>query len=301
MLNKLGQKSFKCLLNRANNRSECVISSRNVSELCRVVVTGIGLVCPLGVGADQVWNNLIQGKSGVSKVVGDGYESIPCKIAAYVPQKDLKLEQKFSKNELRTLTKATLFALIASEEALNDAKWKPIKERDRTDTGVAVGMGMIDMDEVIQNGNALRNDGFNRVSPHFVTKLLVNMPAGHISIRYGLNGPNHSVSTACTTGVHAIGDAFNFIQRGAANVMVCGGTESVINPLSMAAFARIRALCTQFNDRPTEASRPFDAKRCGFVMGEGAGIVVLEELTHALARDAKIYAEVLGYGLSGIT
>ena len=299
MFNKLSQKSVKCLLNRANNRTECLISSRNVSESCRVVVTGIGVVCPLGVGKDQVWSNLIEGKSGVTKVVGDGYETVPCKIAAYVPQKDLALDQTFTKNELRTLTKSTLYALIASQQALSDAQWKPTKERDQRNTGVAVGMGMIDMEEVIENGLALKNQGFNRVSPHFVTKLLVNMPAGHISIRHGLKGPNHSVSTACTTGVHSIGDAFNFIQRGAANVMVCGGTESVIHPLSMAAFARIRALCTQYNEKPTEASRPFDAKRCGFVMGEGAGIVILEELTHALARNAKIYAEVLGYGLSG--
>ncbi|CAG2162228.1 unnamed protein product, partial [Oppiella nova] len=172
-------------------------------------------------------------------------------------------------------------------------------DRDRRDTGVAVGTGMIDMNEVIRNGEALSSQGFRMVSPHFVTKLLVNMPAGHISIKHGLQGPNHSVSTACTTGVHSIGDAFNFIQRGAANVMVCGGTESVISPLSVAAFARIRALCTKYNDNPTQASRPFDAKRCGFVMGEGCGLVVLEELNHALNRKANIYAEILGYGLSG--
>jgi 3-oxoacyl-[acyl-carrier-protein] synthase II len=209
------------------------------------------------------------------------------------------LNQWFTANELRTLSKATIYALIAAEQALSDANWRPTTDRDRRDTGVAVGTGMIDMNEVIRNGEALSSQGFRMVSPHFVTKLLVNMPAGHISIKHGLQGPNHSVSTACTTGVHSIGDAFNFIQRGAANVMVCGGTESVISPLSVAAFARIRALCTKYNDSPTQASRPFDAKRCGFVMGEGCGLVVLEELNHALNRKANIYAEILGYGLSG--
>ncbi|XP_054168236.1 3-oxoacyl-[acyl-carrier-protein] synthase, mitochondrial-like, partial [Oppia nitens] len=268
-------------------------------DYCRVVVTGIGIVCPLGVGRDRVWKNLIDGKCGISPVVGDGYESIPCKVAAYVPNDELDLNKRFTANELRTLSKSTLYALVAAEEALSDANWKPNDDKDKQRTGVAVGMGMIDMNEVIHNGTALQTQGFNRVSPHFVTKLLVNMPAGHISIKYGLKGPNHSVSTACTTGVHSIGDAFSFIQRGAADVMICGGTESVISPLSIAAFSRIRALSTKFNDKPTEASRPFDSQRCGFVMGEGCGLVVLEELNHAISRKAKIYAEILGYGLSG--
>lgn len=300
MFNKLRQRFVKQLLrNGTKSWTKCLIINRNLNELCRVVVTGIGIVCPLGVGREKVWNNLIAGESGVSQVVGEGYESIPCKIAAYVPNEDLLLNQWFTKNELRTLSKSTIYALIATEQALHDSNWRPTKERDCRETGVAVGMGMIDINEVLQNGMALKTEGFQRVSPYFVTKLLVNMPAGHISIKYGLTGPNHSVSTACTTGVHSIGDAYSLIQRGSANVMVCGGTEAVINPLSMASFARIRGLCTKYNDNPTQGSRPFDTKRCGFVMGEGSGIVVLEELNHAINRKANIYAEIIGYGLSG--
>uniref|UniRef100_A0A7H9STK7 3-oxoacyl-[acyl-carrier-protein] synthase n=1 Tax=Archegozetes longisetosus TaxID=66560 RepID=A0A7H9STK7_9ACAR len=300
MLIKIRPKFSKLLL---RNRAICLINYSTISEktheLCRVVVTGLGIVSPIGVGVEKVWNNLISGRCGITEVIGSGYESIPCKIAAYVPKNDLCLEQSFAKNELRTLSKSTIYALIAAEEALTDAKWKPTKERDKRETGVAVGMGMVDVDEVVESGTVLRDVGFNKISPHFVTKVLMNMPAGHISMRYGLTGPNHTVSTACTTGVHSIGDAFNFIQRGAADVMICGGTEAVISPLSIASFARIRALCTQFNDNPSKASRPFDSKRCGFVMGEGCGLVVLEELNHALNRKAKIYAEIIGYGLSG--
>ncbi len=293
-------KSRRFLKTSSISLTKNLINNRSVHESCRVVVTGMGIVCPLGVGIDKVWNNLISGKCGITQVKGDGYESIPCKIAAYVPNDDLSLENSFSKNDLRTLSKSSIYALMAAEEALSDANWKPSKERDMRGTGVAVGMGMIDMNEVVESGIALKDKGFSKISPHFVTKLLVNMPAGYISIKYGLMGPNHSVSTACTTGVHSIGDAFNFIQRGAANVMICGGTESVISPLSIAAFARIRALCTKFNDNPSKASRPFDSKRCGFVMGEGSGLIVIEELNHALSRKAKIYAEIIGYGLSGI-
>ncbi|CAG2108212.1 unnamed protein product [Medioppia subpectinata] len=296
MFNKLSAKVVKRLVGKCGNEwTGC----RHSHEWCRVVVTGVGSVCPLGMGSDNVWKSLCEGECGVVRVMGEGYESIPCKIAAYVPTDASQLTQWFTANELRTLSKSTIYALIAAEEALSDAHWKPTTDKDRRDTGVAVGMGMIDMNEVVSNGMALQTKGFSRVSPHFVTKLLVNMPSGHISIKYGLTGPNHSVSTACTTGVHSIGDAFNFIQRGAAQVMVCGGTEAVISPLSVAAFARIRALCTKYNDRPSEASRPFDALRCGFVMGEGCGLVVLERLDHAINRNANIYAEIIGYGLSG--
>ncbi|XP_076755554.1 3-oxoacyl-[acyl-carrier-protein] synthase, mitochondrial isoform X2 [Xylocopa sonorina] len=204
----------------------------------------------------------------------------------------------FTKSELRTMCPATVYALIATEEALEDAKWKPTDETHKRDTGVAVGIGMIDLVDVCTTYEAMKK-GYNKVSPYFVPRILPNMAAGNISIKYGFRGPNHSVSTACATGAHAIGDAFRFIRGGETSVMVCGGAEACISPLAIAAFCRLRALSTSKNDFPYEASRPFDKDRDGFVMGEGAAILVLEELNHALERKANIYAEVLGYGLSG--
>ncbi|XP_014214295.1 3-oxoacyl-[acyl-carrier-protein] synthase, mitochondrial isoform X2 [Copidosoma floridanum] len=222
--------------------------------------------------------------------------------AALVPKGDgpyeLNLKTKFTTSELRTMCPATAYALIAAEEALNDANWKPERENDKQNTGVAVGMGMIDLVDVCQMYEQLKK-GYTKVSPYFVPRILPNMAAGQISIKYGFRGPNHSVSTACATGAHAIGDAFQFVRGGGTSVMVCGGAEACISPLAIAAFCRLRALSTSKNDSPQEASRPFDSNRDGFVMGEGAAILVLEELNHALERGAHIYAEVLGYGLSG--
>lgn len=179
------------------------------------------------------------------------------------------------------------------------ANWEPQDEIECNRTGVAVGMGMIDLNSVCDTYDALKDSGYNRVSPHFVPKVLANMPAGRISIKHNLRGPNHSVSTACATGAHAIGDSMRFIRNSDADVMICGGTEASINPLSIAGFCRLRALNTNYNDNPLQASRPFDRDRCGFVMGEGSGILVLEELEHAKKRKANILAEICGYGLSG--
>ncbi|XP_013785596.1 3-oxoacyl-[acyl-carrier-protein] synthase, mitochondrial-like [Limulus polyphemus] len=269
----------------------------------RVVITGLGIACPLGVGVHYVWDRLLQGDCGITAICDSSYDDIPCKLAGYVPRGtelgQLDFNKEFLKSDLKTLSLASCYGLIAAKEALQDAKWNPSSENEQQETGVAVGMGMVDVSDIILTGKTLEDRGYRYVSPYFVPRILVNMVAGQISIRHKLQGPVHAVSTACTTGLHAIGDAFNFIQRGDASVMVCGGSEAVISPLAVAAFARMRALSTNYNDNPSKASRPFDKKREGFVMSEGAGILILESLEHAEKRDAKIYAEVLGYGLSG--
>ncbi|KAK0178641.1 hypothetical protein PV327_007517 [Microctonus hyperodae] len=268
----------------------------------RVVVTGLGMVCPLGIGVKNAWTALINGKSGITKLIGPEYEILPCGVAANVPKgngpNELDLNAKFTKSELRSMCPATAYALIAAEEALNDAKWKPTDEADKRDTGVAVGIGMIDLVDVCSMYEAMKK-GYSKLSPYFIPRILPNMAAGQISIKYGFRGPNHAVSTACATGAHAIGDAFRFVRGGETSVMVCGGAEACIGPLAIAAFCRLRALSTNKYERPEEASRPFDKDRDGFVMGEGSAILVIEELEHALGRNANIYGEILGYGLSG--
>ncbi|XP_011503264.1 PREDICTED: 3-oxoacyl-[acyl-carrier-protein] synthase, mitochondrial [Ceratosolen solmsi marchali] len=276
----------------------------NSSRTCRrrVVVTGIGMVSPLGVGTLKTWQALINCKCGVVKLDNPEYEKLPCRIAALVPKGngpgELNLKTIFTTTELRTMSPATAYALIAAEEALTDANWKPKDEDDKRDTGVAVGIGMIDLMDVCTTYEKLKK-GYSKISPYFIPRILPNMAAGQISIKYGFRGPNHSVSTACATGAHAIGDAFRFIRGGETNVMICGGAEACISPLAVAAFCRLRALSTSRNNFPQEASRPFDKERDGFIMGEGSAILVLEELNHALERKAHVYAEILGYGLSG--
>lgn len=267
----------------------------------RVVVTGIGIISPLGHNTRTSWENLLSGKSAIIGIKDEKYSNIPCKVAAFVADKlvqELHLNEHFTKSELRSISRGTMFGMIAAEEALEDSEWKPSDTKSLESTGVCVGMGMADLTHVCETNEFLKL-GYNRVSPYFVPRILTNMVAGQISIKYGFQGPNHSVSTACATGAHSVGDAFRLIQNGYADVMVCGGAEASISPLSIAGFCRLRALSTSYNDSPTKSSRPFDRNRDGFVMGEGSSVLVLEELTHALSRKIRIYAEVLGYGMSG--
>ncbi|KAH6927951.1 hypothetical protein HPB50_010037 [Hyalomma asiaticum] len=262
----------------------------------------MGMVTPLGADAKTSWSRLTQSHSGISRL-GREYDGIPSSIAGLVPTDASRSPSPFdvhkfvSKSDLRSTSLATAYALSATKEALDDAQWHPESDADCRKTGVAIGNCMCDLEYVVDMGVALREKGYNKMSPFFVPRILTNMPSGIVSIQHKLKGPNHSVATACTTGVHAIGDAFSFIQRGYADVMVCGGTEASVSPICLAAFARMRALSTA--EDPAKASRPFDKNRDGFVVAEGSSILVLEDLEHALARGANIHAEILGYGLSG--
>ncbi|KAK6638382.1 hypothetical protein RUM44_008811 [Polyplax serrata] len=265
----------------------------------RVVITGMGVLTSIGVNLQEAWKRVLNGECGIVSLDGEEYEKLPCKVAGKISEVNKILAEKFTSSELRTMAPSTAMALIAAEEALEDSGWLPKTDKDRTNTGVAIGVGMVDLNDICQTSEDLKIKGYKKVSPYFVPRILPNMAAGQISIKYGLRGPNHAVSTACATGAHSIGDAYRFIKFGDAKVMLCGGAESCICPLSIAGFSRLRALATNFNDEPKAASRPFDKKRNGFVMGEGSAILVMEELIHALSRNAKIYAEVVGYGLSG--
>lgn len=278
-----------------------------VGPVRRVVVTGLGLVTPLGVGVARVWERLLAGETGVGKLNPEhlpeshrqAYPDLSSKVAACVPQDELQSVPWTLKPDKRRQPQFVTYAMCAANEALRAAKWQADSPAAKASTGVAIGAGMSSTQDMAEAGMLLAQGKLRRMNPFFVPKILVNMAAGAVSIHHGFQGPNHTVSTACTTGAHSIGDAFRMIRYGDADVMVCGGTESCIDAVSIGGFGRMKALSTKFNDTPELASRPFDRDRDGFVIGEGAGILVLEELQHALARKAHMYAEVRGYGLSG--
>ncbi len=272
-------------------------------KLRRVVVTGLGLVTPIGTGVELTWKRLLEGTSGASPIDKFDISDLPAKIAAHVVRGDGEGEFNYddwvTPKDRRKMADFIIFGLAAAQQAIEDANWKPETEEQRYRSGVLIGSGIGGLNEIVEGADTLRERGPRRLSPFFIPMALINLVSGHTSIRFGLKGPNHAVVTACSTGAHAIGDAARFISMDDADVMVAGGSESAICRLGMAGFAASRALSTNFNDTPEKASRPWDKDRDGFVMGEGAGVVVLEELEHAKARGAKIYAEVVGYGLSG--
>jgi len=270
----------------------------------RVVITGIGLVTPLACGVEATWSRLIEGRSGAGKIAQFDAGHLACDIACEVPLGDgtdgtFNAEDWMAPKEVRKVDRFILFAMAAAQQAIEDADWMPEAESDRERTGVIIGSGIGGLSTIADTSIILRDKGPRRVSPFFIPGSLINLCSGQVSIRYGFKGPNHSVVTACSTGAHAIGDGARMIKYGDADVMVAGGAEAAICELGIAGFAACKALSTGYNDEPTRASRPYDKGRDGFVMGEGAGVVVLEEYEHAKARGATIYAEVAGYGLSG--
>ncbi len=270
----------------------------------RVVVTGLGLVTPLGSGVDHTWARLLKGDSGLNAIESFDISDLPCKIAGQVPRGDgaagtFNPDDWLVPKEQRKIDTFILYGLAAAIQAVEDSGWKPTDVESQERTGVMIGSGIGGLPAIADASIQLKERGARRISPFFIPSALINLASGHVSIRYGFRGPNHAVVTACATGAHAIGDAARLIQFEDADVMVAGGTEAAVCRLGLAGFAAARALSTGFNETPTRASRPWDKDRDGFVMGEGAGCVVLEEYEHAKKRGAKIYAEVTGYGLSG--
>ncbi|KAK1439781.1 hypothetical protein QVD17_05601 [Tagetes erecta] len=283
----------------------------------RVVVTGLGMVTPLGCGVEATWKRLIKGESGIRALSIEDlkmsgfekntqlytFDQLTSKVAAIVPcgtepgefNESLWLDSKHGKSIARFIS----YALCAADEALRDANWIPTKQEDKENTGVSIGGGIGSMGDILDASQLICEKRVRRLSPFFVPRILINMAAGHVSMKYGFQGPNHAAVTACATGANSIGDAARMIQFGDADVMVAGGTEASIDALSIAGFSKLRALATKYNSTPQESSRPFDCERDGFVIGEGAGVLVLEELEHAKKRGANIYAELRGYGMSG--
>ena len=270
----------------------------------RVVVTGMGIVCPLGLGVEHVWKRLLEGASGIGAIQSFDVKDLPAKVAGQVPlgtraEHKLDLAEWIPVKDQRKMDRFIQFALVAATEAVADSGWTPANEEDRCATGVMIGSGIGGLETIYEASLLVHEGKSRRLSPFFIPSALINLASGHVSIRFGFKGPNHSVVTACASGVHALGDAARLIALGDADVMVAGGAEAAVNVIGIAGFCASRALSTGFNDTPTRASRPWDRDRDGFVMGEGAGMVVLEEYEHARRRGAKIYAEVCGYGMSG--
>ena len=270
----------------------------------RVVVTGMGITSPLGIGVEHVWRRLIEGHSGITAIQSFDTEQLAAKVAGQVPagtkaEGGLDIAEWIPVKDQKKMDRFIHLGLVAAAEAVEDSGWVPQTEEDRCATGVMIGSGIGGLGAIYDASVLVHEGKARRLSPFFIPSALINLVSGHVSIRFGFKGPNHSAVTACATGVHAVGDASRLIMLGDADVMVAGGTEAAVNMLGMAGFCAARALSTGFNDRPAAASRPWDKHRDGFVMGEGAGILVLEELDHARARGAKIYAEIAGYGMSG--
>src|ERR1700744_5849596 len=261
----------------------------------RVVVTGLGMVTPLACGVDATWSRLLNGESGARRIEKFEVADLPSRIACQIPRGygqdgSYKPDQRMEPKEQRKVDEFITYAMCAATQAIDDSGWKPTSYEDRTRTGVMIGSGIGGLEGIAETAIVLKEKGPRRVPPFFIPARLINLASGYVSITHGLKGPNHAVVTACSTGAHAIGDASRLIALGDADVMVAGGTESPICRLAMAGFCAARALSTAFNETPEKASRPYDKDRDGFVMGEGAGILVLEEYEHAKARGAKIYA-----------
>ena len=271
----------------------------------RVVVTGLGMLTPLGNGVDINWKRLISGSVGIRKILNFDVSDIPCKIAGQISNKDedpeagLDIDQWIEPRDQKKIDRFIAYGIIASIQAVEDSGWIPKSDNDKFRTGVILGSGIGGLETIAKTTELMLLKGPRKVSPFFIPSSLINLLSGQISIKYGFKGPNHSVVTACSTGAHAIGDAARIIKYGDADVMVAGGAEAACCRIGMAGFASARALSTNFNERPLESSRPWDQNRDGFVMGEGSGVLVLEERDHAIARGAKIYAEIKGYGMSG--
>ena len=271
----------------------------------RVVVTGMGLTTPLGNGVDINWKRLTSGVVGINKIEDFDVSDLPCKIAGQVPNKNndaeggLDIDQWIEPREYKRIDRFISYGIISAVQAVEHSGWKPKSEDEKNRTGVILGSGIGGLETIANTTRLLDTKGPRKISPFFIPSALINLLSGQVSIRYGFKGPNHSVVTACSTGAHAIGDASRIIRYGDADVMIAGGAEAACCRIGMAGFAAARALSTNFNDQPSSSSRPWDQERDGFVMGEGAGVMVLEEREHAIARGANIYAEIKGYGMSG--
>ena len=269
----------------------------------RVVVTGLGMVTPLGVGVDHNWSQIIAGETGIGQITGFEVDDLACQIAGQVPAADqpggLDMDAFIEPREQRKQDRFIQLGIVAAQLAVEDSGWKPEDRESQNRTGVMIGSGIGGLETIVQTDQLMNERGPRRITPFFIPSALINLVSGHVSIKYGFRGPNHAVVTACSTGAHAIGDAARMVALDDADVMVAGGAEAAVCRIGMAGFAAARALSTGYNDAPEKGSRPWDTGRDGFVMGEGAGVVVLEELEHARARGATIYGEIKGYGMSG--